>query len=321
MRLTEKYYNYKDGWNIHRSMLRPQNFVDDITEAEYLLLSTYDISEMDFELLSRYNLKLKVDCSTEIAPPEELLDTIPVKDYTLYCNSVSDNFILNNPSVSIIEEPFFLKYNHYYTPKRSKKEIKKKKFLYMVGKAKFPRVCLLGLLSYYNLLDDAHYSYFGDGELNMSNEININYFETEASEIQKKRVRVGLNEIKIPTILDVAKFDYNVSHSREFNADFYDAVDFVIVPESHINIYASKDAPLFITEKIGKCIRLDKKFILLGECGLLKYTKEQAKIHLGKDISHLTDWCDTSYDDIPDLWERIDKIIKIVYDKSICIGE
>jgi hypothetical protein len=117
-------------------------------------------------------------------------------------------------------------------------------------------------------------------------------------------------------MLDTTNLNYITSHAREYNADYYKAVDFVIVVESHINVGLEQDKVFFITEKISKCIQLDIPFILLGTEGLLRHTKEQAKIHLGKDISHLTDWCDTSYDDIENLWERIDKIVDIIIDET-----
>ena len=37
-----------------------------------------------------------------------------------------------------------------------------------------------------------------------------------------------------------------------------------------------------------------------------------------KKLSHLTDLCDTSYDEIENVWYRIDKIVKIVKDELIC---
>ena len=45
--------------------------------------------------------------------------------------------------------------------------------------------------------------------------------------------------------------------------------------------------------------------------------KHEVKEHLNLDITHLTDWCDTSYDEIGDIWKRLDKIINIIEDKIL----
>lgn len=311
MKITGNYYNYNDRWSVLNSMLRPESFVD-IEEAEYLLVSTYDLVDFDVSLLQKHDLQLIIDCSTEIAPPTKLLKTLPIIEYTIYCNFIDPEFVYTNMFATIIVEPFFIKYNNYYRPEFSDIELEKKKFLYMVGKCKAERVCLLGLLSHYNLLDDAYYSFFGDGTLNFGGEKIDNYFNLDAPNIQKNQVKRGLNRIQIPTKLDSDDFNHALSHTRNYNGDYYKAVDFVVVAESHVVYTKDEIKPRFITEKIMKCIQLDKPFILLGSSGLLKYIKEQAKIILNKDISHLTDWCDTSYDEIEDVWERIDKIANII---------
>ena len=74
----------------------------------------------------------------------------------------------------------------------------------------------------------------------------------------------------------------------------------------------------FITEKTTKCVQQDKKFILLSSKGMLSKTKNEYQKYHGIDISHLTDWCDTSYDEIDNVWYRIDKIVKIMKNELIC---
>jgi len=83
----------------------------------------------------------------------------------------------------------------------------------------------------------------------------------------------------------------------------------VIVVESDI-----REGMIFITEKTMKCVQQNKKFILFASSGSLSFIKNKVKLYLNKDITHLTDWCDTSYDNIKDKWERLDKIVNIVKD-------
>ena len=54
----------------------------------------------------------------------------------------------------------------------------------------------------------------------------------------------------------------------------------------------------------------------LEEVGITSEIKDQVKLHLNKDISHLTDWCDTSYDNVTDTWERLNKVVSIIKDNT-----
>jgi hypothetical protein len=313
MILKGNYYNFNDSYSIHGSMLRPEVFTS-LEDSTNFYISTYQLGRSDYidilNTVNENNLILTIDCSTEILPPI-ISNWIANKTEIFYNTFESQDTIdyLKKNNVKLYEIPYFLKYMNYYTPIYTNIISEKKPFLFLGGKPKYHRICLLGLLSYYGLLDYSFYSVFGENKDFYPHTID-DYFNTNSPENQKEKVTIGLSKITIPTILDVSEFNYTVSHTREFNADYYSAVDFVLVTESDM-----RDNLLFITEKISKCILLDKKFIVLGSCGIIKYTKEQAKIHLGKDISHLTDWCDTSYDDIEDVWKRIGKVVEIINDE------
>ena len=113
-------------------------------------------------------------------------------------------------------------------------------------------------------------------------------------------------------VLDVNNHTHGITHTRFYNGDYYKVVDFVIVVESDVS-----EGLHFITEKTMKCIQQDKKFILLASKGSLANLKHEVKEHLNLDITHLTDWCDISYDEIGNIWERLDKIINITKDKIL----
>lgn len=319
MYLTGNYYNYK-YYATDRSMLRFHNEFVQLLDADHFLLSCYDLGSSEDDInyiakkLKKYNLKLVVDATTEILPPTVL--NWPTDNMVIYYNDTDiDNLEneLEERNVELVKLPYFLKYMDYYTPIRTNEITEKRKFLYMVGKNKPERVCLLGLLSYHGLLDNAYYSFFSDSiDENFDyNRIEHYYEGSNSPGLQKECVAYGLGKINAPVILDTDVFDHGVSHAREYNADYYDAVDFVVVPETDL-----RNNFMFITEKVCKCIQLDKKFILLGSKGLLRFTKQQAKIHLDKDISHLTDWCDTSYDNVDNMWDRIDRIVEIIQDET-----
>ena len=57
---------------------------------------------------------------------------------------------------------------------------------------------------------------------------------------------------------------------------------------------------------------MNKKFIPLASKGFLRNLKRYYMTEFNKDISHLTDWCDTSFDDITDLEKRTKMVVNIV---------
>ena len=132
------------------------------------------------------------------------------------------------------------------------------------------------------------------------------------TESQKMKIKDGLSKLPKKLVLDVNNLTHGISHTRFYNGDYYKVVDFVIVVESDVS-----EGLHFITEKTMKCIQQDKKFILLASKGSLANLKHEVKEHLNLDITHLTDWCDISYDEIGNIWERLDKIINITKDKIL----
>ena len=323
MLITNSSY-HTDGGSLHpqSTMLRFNNVVDDVKKSKMVVFVGYQFNpteEINRLVDSFKNYKDKVivlDFSCEIFSGElynRMLLEESLENIVVYTNGIPPDIQTLNPLIkkgcNVITLPFFLKYIHYYSPLwvlPDDQEIVKRKFLLYVGKLKPERTALVGLLSYYDLLNDNHVVYL-TGENNFSPETTEDYFDNYAPAEQKVLVRSGLNKIYSDLILDVEQLTHHISHGREYNSDYYQSVDFVIVCESD-----TTRGIQFITEKIGKCVQLNKKFILLGSTGLLSYVKEQSKIHLNRDISTLTDWCDTSYDEIDDVWERVDKIVEIV---------
>lgn len=122
-------------------------------------------------------------------------------------------------------------------------------------------------------------------------------------------IRDELKKMNLPLVADTTHFSYKISHTKEFNAALYNAVDFVIVPET---TRCTMNGNFFPTEKTIKCINLNKKFIPIASKGFIKNLKKYYKDNFNKDISNLTDWCDTSFDDIISLEERIKRVVKRV---------
>jgi hypothetical protein len=118
-----------------------------------------------------------------------------------------------------------------------------------------------------------------------------------------------MKKLKLPLVADTNQFNMQISHTKKFNAELYNAVDFVIVPET---TGCTMQDNFFPTEKTVKCILMNKKFIPLASKGFLRNLKRYYMTEFNKDISHLTDWCDTSFDDITDLEKRTKMVVNIV---------
>ena len=324
MLITTSSYQVDPGsLHPHSTMLRFNNIVSNVEDAEIVVFLSYQFRDDEsIDKLVRSFKEYKhqtvlLDFTCEIFSGalhrrmllEESLENVMILTNGLP-NDIRDFIQLKKKGCDVEITPFFLKYIHYYFPLRVKpndQTITNRKFLLMVGKLKVERTALIGLLRYHGILSQGHVSYFR--ERNFSPEATEEYYDSDAPFKQKQIVKQGLDHIGSDLYLDVFELDYDTSHGRQYNSDYYHACDFVVVCESD-----AARGILFITEKIGKCIQLNKKFILLGSKGLLSYTKEQCKIHLNRDISHLTDWCDTSYDEIDNVWERVEKIVEIIRD-------
>jgi len=208
---------------------------------------------------------------------------------------------------------YFADYPSRYRPIYNK-EIEKRKFLFYTGKPSKERTLLVSLLSYYNLLDNGYVSYFGENYVdnNFDNQKSNDIFESRVPLLldEKNKVKKGLDKLEIPLTLDVNVFGKETAHAKNFNGDYYKAVDFCIISESdHENGF-------FITEKTVKCINLNKKFIAFSAPNYIENLKAYYKDKLNTDISHLTDWCNTSYSKEQNTFKRAEKIIQIVKEET-----
>ena len=310
------------------SFLKFPNQTKVVEDCEAVVVSPYgfDVDLYRKELIGfiDHGRKLIIDASTEIIGKLTIDFSLSIEDsspVTIYSNTYESEFendinLIRSKGGTVVFLPFFIKYMKQYKPKYvNKNYIKNKDFLFLSGKSKPLRTSMVGLLSYHNLIDNGHVSFFGDGVTDNSGNFfydkTSDYLNEEGiSESQKIKIKDGLSKLPKKLILDVNNLTHVISHSRSYNGDYYKVVDFVIVVESDV-----REGLHFITEKTMKCIQQDKKFILLASAGSLVNLKREVKEHLNLDISHLTDWCDTSYDEISNMWGRLDKIISIIKDK------
>jgi|TARA_B100001093_G_C26767607_1_gene988622 hypothetical protein len=332
MIINEPLYFYNSSCNYideNLSILRPKNIVNTIENCEIILLTNYDALYdkfyNDFVELIVYskenNKKIYYDSTTELIS-ENFIDRIQIHDnlstLTILTNGPTNNYEkkfynLRDKGVTLIVEQFFVKYEDYYVPiKIQHKDLDRKKFLMLGGKSKDFRTAITGLIFGNDLHKYGHISYFGFEPLSsFTNETVYDYFMSDSPIEQKLRVKEGILKMGGNKLLDVDTFDFKVSHTRRYDSTPYDLVEFVVVLESDINHDRH-----FITEKTTKCVQMNKKFILLSAPNMLEKTKQYYKKYHNKDISHLTDWCDTSYDQITNKWGRIDKIYEVI-EKSI----
>jgi len=322
---------YIHGYN-HQpelSFLKFPNQTKTIEHCETVVVSPYgfdvDLYKRDLMGFLNDGRKLIIDASTEIIGKLTIDFVLDLEDsslITIYANTYELEFENDINSIrtkggNVVFLPFFIKYMDQYKPMYSDKDIKHKDYLFLSGKSKPPRTSMVGLLSHHNLIGNGHVSFFGDGVTN--NKGNFFYDKTSdylnevgITESQKIKIKDGLSKLPKKLVLDVNNLTHGISHTRYYNGDYYKVVDFVIVVESDVS-----ECLHFITEKTMKCIQQDKKFILLSSKGSLTNLKHEVKEHLNLDITHLTDWCDTSYDEIGDIWKRLDKIINIIEDKIL----
>ena len=306
------------------SFLKFPNRTKLIRECETIVVSPYgfnaDLYKSEMLNFIEMGFKMIIDASTEIIGKQTIDFALDLEDtsvITIYTNTFESEFKndidkIRNGGGEVIVLPFFIKYMNQYTPKYTNIELKNRDFLFLSGKSKPPRTAMVGLLSYYDLIDKGYVSFFGDGvEDNKSNffyDKTSHFFDrSHSTEIQKNKVREGLSKIPNKLVLDVEDLTHEVSHTRNYNGDYYKSANFVIVVESDM-----REGLFFITEKTTKCIQQNKKFILFGPSGCLDNLKRTVKEELGQDISHLTDWCDTSYDDITNVWDRLDEIVRVI---------
>lgn len=330
MIIKDPTYIYK-GISRDTSAMRPKHIVGNVDQSKIILITNYDVVDEDFygrfdELLKlclHDNKEIYYDSTTELLSQEFLQkikhyeDLSPINIFTngVVDESIVDLRVVKSRGLNITVEPYFVKYYDYYVPIKNYNVQKKehRQFLLLGGKAKTFRTALTSLLYFEGLDKYGYISYFGFEPLDtFTNETKDLYFMTDSPNQQKRRVEEGLKKMGGNKVLDVSLFNHKISHSRDYDATYYDMVDFVVIMESDVTNDRS-----FITEKTTKCVQQNKKFILLSSKGMLDKTKKEYLNYHNKDISHLTDWCDTSYDNIDDVWFRIDKIVKIIKNEII----
>lgn len=322
--LHEKVYISSQHPASHFAIL---NTVFDIMKADLIFIDIYELkklSEKDISKLTKYNKKIYIDSTYELFEESilrKLLNSVPINSIknlfyfyiprSLEHNSLKKHFKKNG--MNFFPRQYFIDNLEKYKPVNGK-ELEKKVFLCMNGKPNAARSLLVSLLSKNNLLNYGHVSFFSneyvDKNFSLAKKEDGNFrFSKDTLSIIDKEISL----LKLPLAIDCNVFTFKISHETNFNAEPYHAVDFVIVSETY---GSAIDEEFFVTEKTAKCIILNKKFIPVASQNFLKNLKDYCKNNLNKDISHLTDWCDTSYDDISNLEDRIKKIIEIV--KSQC---
>lgn len=302
------------------TFLRYTNIVSDIKKAKYIVINAYSLSEYEknfgyFEKLLEDNKHfiLLVDCTTEMLSSniDFLLNSIYADRIIIYSNGASTeyyNTLINESRVKHIQEDFFIKYFHFYSPDFTLNEDQgygKKHYLLLTGKPRIEREAFLSKLYRHKLIPYGNISYFGKTRRNKFN--NVQHHNNDYWNFLKEDIKDFKDSLKHNLVLDVDKWKYKHSHNRYYNARPYRDVDFVIVFES--DFYQDI---IFHTEKSTKPVQLNKKFILINKKGSLADLKQKFLKYHNRDISELTDWIDTSYDNIEDHNERFDYIIQIL---------
>ena len=301
------------------TFIRYSNIVTRLEQAENVVFSTYveDIEELKFRILGIKTLKpsvnIIIDATVELLADEivEMLLTLPnIEKIYVYANGIRDIELRSkivHSNINYIEKSFFIEYLHYYTPENNKTQNtkEKRKFLLLTGKPKIERSIFVKKLIEKGLHNYGYISYFG-----VKQDSNFCVDDTPVSllttkyktEVEKFFSKYGSN-----FILDTRKFTYEISHSRSYEKQYYDLVDFVIVLESDV-----KSPVIFHTEKTTKPLQLNKKIVILNKQGALNDLKyKMQKIH-NRDITNLTDWVDITYDSVTDIEEKIDLLIGII---------
>lgn len=315
-------YGGRKDFDYEISFFHVPNITESIESCNIILIpgwTFFSISFDDFKNLLESNKKIILDFTYELIDQNLVARLIKYEylgNVEYYCNDRGLDYELENVStclekgLKLYKSQFFIDNQHEYYPIFKKLNVLQKKFVMYTGKTRPERTLMVALLSYNNLLDYGYVSYFGDTHnLYYKNEKVIDVYKLEDVKNDNQlyeKVKFGIEKLSIPLTIDVNKLSYETSHSKNFLANYYQASDFAVVLETEY------DNNFFVTEKTIKCILCDKKFIVFACQGFVKKLKDYYLNKLGIDISHLTDWCDTSYDNEPNKIRRAELIIEEV---------
>lgn len=323
MILTDPTYFYERQFNypfdLTLSFIQTTNEVETIEKAEIIVIDSY-LYHRRIELINnllKLNKRIIIDSTFELLwEPilNELLKLDSLHNVEYYCISRDDNYAAETikkcqaAGLIIRQSQYFADFQDYYKPIISDKNIEKKKYILHTGKTRPERTLLVALLSQCDLIEYGYVSYFGnDFNEYAKNEKIENVFnlpEVLKNESLKLKIQEGLDKLNLPLKIDVDTLSFITAHSKTFNADYYMASDFAVVCET---IY---DHNSFITEKTTKCILMNKKFLVFSNVNYVQHLKEYYLKTFNKDISHLTDWCDLSYDKEPNKVKRAELIVE-----------
>jgi len=324
MILEKKVYVYggRKDFDFEISFFQTPYVAEAIENCEIILIPAWTFNDISYEVFNNFkvlNKKIIIDFTYEMIDPnvlEKLSTFDSLENVEYYCNDRGLDYEIESISVckskglKLITSQFFIDNQDFYYPIIKKISVPHKNFIMHTGKTRPERTLMVGLLSYYNLLDYGYISYFGDTHNLYSQHGKISHVydmkEMAGNQTLKEKIKLGLFKTNIPLTIDVNKLSYETSHSKNFLANYYLASDFAIVCETDY------DNNFFVTEKTIKCILLDKKFIVFACQGFIKKIKAYYANKMNKDISHLTDWCDISYDEEPNKIRRAELIIEEV---------
>jgi len=302
------------------SMLLPEQVCDSLDKnPNTVIIDGYDFKPLlknkDFiiKIIHELNVKVIIDFSCECISSNVLyfLDNFKTLNNITIIGNKGENIDFTpylKKGLNLIEQPLFLTQINQYTPYNNDSPVKKK-YLLQIGKEKTERLALLGLLSYKGLLKYGHISYF-KGKDNFGPDFFHDYSRLGFNKVEIEKINEGLSKIKGNLELDTKLLSFNTSHARMYNSSYYHSSDFIVVCES--DLYK----PDFFTEKVGKCVQLNKNFILLGGVGMVKNFIQFSNKYLNKDLSSLVNWCDIKYDNEDSVHNRIKLMIKEI-EKSI----
>jgi hypothetical protein len=193
------------------------------------------------------------------------------------------------------------------------KNVEHKVYTLFTGKTRPHRTALIGLLSYYNLLEYGHVSYFGDlidNNFSHHKVADLYNIYTLPEEL-KRKIKEGMDKLTLPLTLDVSEFKPYQAHTTEYDPTYYNACDFVVAVETE---FGETFPEPFITEKPIKALNMRKKVMTLGQKG---YTQKLFSSITHKETWRKEEWNEyinwvdhSTYDNEPNEWKRLELFVE-----------